>query len=108
MKMGHESARLGAIVYQLIVQKVGLKATDTKTPYAFDTVERLHKIYKAFAGGLAKVAYVNPGQHYFAPTLTRRPIRLLHQRGNRGVARVASGKWYGAIRAKITAPILHF
>ena len=107
VEVGHEGTAPGTISYQFIIAEIRLQTRDAVTPNALHLVQSLHQVEEILVGGLSEVADVHAGEHYFLATLSCSLLRLLHEGGDGGIARVAAGEGNRAIGAIIVAAVLH-
>ena len=107
VKMRHEGTALGTILYEIIITEIRLQTRDAVTLDSFDLIHRLDKVDESLMGGLSEITDIHTGNDDFLTAFSSRLLTLSHKRLNARVARIASGKWNGAIGAIIIATILH-
>ena len=108
VKMRHESTTLCTILYQFVVQQIGLQAADTVSLDTLDFIQGLYQIDKSLFRGGSEITNINTRKHNFLSTFVSCLPCLLHQRFNRRITRKTTGIRYSTIRTEITATILDF
>ena len=107
MEMRHKSTALGTILYEIIITEIRLQTRDAVTLDSFYLIHRLDKVDESLVGSLTEITDIHTGNDDFLTAFSSRLLTLSHKRLDARVARIASGKWNGAIGAIIIAAVLH-
>ena len=107
VEMRHKGTALGTILYEIIITEIRLQTRDAVTLDSFYLIHRLDKVDESLVGSLTEIADIHTGNDDFLTAFSSRLLTLSHKRLDARVARIASGKWNGAIGAIIIAAVLH-
>ena len=107
VEMRHKSTALGTILYEIIITEIRLQTRDAVTLDSFYLIHRLDKVDESLVGSLTEITDIHTGNDDFLTAFSSRLLTLSHKRLDAWVARIASGKWNGAIGAIIIAAVLH-
>ena len=107
VEMRHKGTALGTILYEIIITEIRLQTRDAVTLDSFYLIHRLDKVDESLVGSLTEITDIHTGNDDFLTAFSSRLLTLSHKRLDARVARIASGKWNGAIGAIIIAAVLH-
>ena len=107
VEMRHKGTALGTILYEIIITEIRLQTRDAVTLDSFYLIHRLDKVDESLMGSLTEITDIHTGNDDFLTAFSSRLLTLSHKRLDARVARIASGKWNGAIGAIIIAAVLH-
>ena len=107
VEMRHKGTALGTILYEIIITEIRLQTRDAVTLDSFYLIHRLDKVDESLVGSLTEISDIHTGNDDFLTAFSSRLLTLSHKRLDARVARIASGKWNGAIGAIIVAAVLH-
>ena len=107
VEMRHKGTALGTILYEIIIAEIRLQTRDAVTLDSFYLIHRLDKVDESLVGSLTEITDIHTGNDDFLTAFSSRLLTLSHKRLDAWVARIASGKWNGAIGAIIIAAVLH-
>ena len=107
VEMRHKGTALGTILYEIIIAEIRLQTRDAVTLDSFYLIHRLDKVDESLMGSLTEITDIHTGNDDFLTAFSSRLLTLSHKRLDARVARIASGKWNGAIGTIIIATILH-
>ena len=107
VEMRHKGTALGTILYEIIITEIRLQTRDAVTLDSFYLIHRLDKVDESLMGSLTEIADIHTGNDDFLTAFSSRLLTLSYKRLDARVARIASGKWNGAIGAIIIAAVLH-
>ena len=107
VEMRHKGTALGTILYEIIITEIRLQTRDAVTLDSFYLIHRLDKVDESLVGSLTEITDIHTGNDDFLTTFSSRLLTLSHKRLDARVARIASGKWNGAIGTIIVAAVLH-
>ena len=107
VEMRHKGTTLGTILYEIIITEIRLQTRDAVTLDSFYLIHRLDKVDESLVGSLTEITDIHTGNDDFLTAFSSRLLTLSHKRLDARVARIASGKWNGAIGAIIIAAVLH-
>ena len=107
VEMRHKGTALGTILYEIIIAEIRLQTRDAVTFDSFYLIHRLDKVDESLVGSLTEITDIHTGNDDFLTAFSSRLLTLSHKRLDARVARIASGKWNGAIGAIIIAAVLH-
>ena len=107
VEMRHKSTALGTILYEIIITEIRLQTRDAVTLDSFYLIHRLDKVDESLVGSLTEITDIHTGNDDFLTAFSSRLLTLSHKRLDARVARIASGKWNGAIGTIIVAAVLH-